>query len=77
MVCSKFIVIAVFVLALIFGTRWCIVTFYSATYVATDQRSAHGRLPLANPTIQMSQKEEEVGEAPSPPFQVFKPSQSR
>jgi len=70
-------VIAVFALALIFGTRWCIVTFYSATYVTTDPRSVQGRLPLANPTIQASQKEEAAGEAPSPPFQVFKPSQSR
>lgn len=77
MVCSKFMVIVVFALALIFGTRWCIVTFYSATYVATDPRSAQGRIPLANPTIQSSQKEEAAGEVPSPPFQVFKPSQSR
>ncbi|MCX6898036.1 MAG: hypothetical protein NT105_04975 [Verrucomicrobia bacterium] len=77
MACSKFIVIAVFVLALIFGTRWCIVTFYSATYVATDPRSARGAMTLATPTKQLSHEEETAGGPALPPFEVFKSSQSR
>jgi hypothetical protein len=74
---SKFVIIAVFVLAVVASTWWCIVTFYSATYVPTDARVAPNPLTLAAPTKQSSSPEASPDNSPAPPFKTFQSSRGR
>lgn len=69
MACSKFIMMAMLALALIFGTRWCIVTFYSGTYASTDSRGVHGNMQLAAPVKTSSGNKEVSFGAMTPPVQ--------
>jgi hypothetical protein len=63
---SRFITIAVFMLALIFGTRWCILTFYSGTYASSDPR---GTIQLTSPIKSSGQKSDVSFEAVKVPIQ--------
>lgn len=74
---SKFIMIAVFVLAVVASTWWCILTFYSATYVSTDARATPGPITLATPTKQSPLPEEPPDTSPVPPFKTFQSSRGR
>jgi hypothetical protein len=72
---AKFTIIAVFVLAVIATTWWCIVTFYSSTYVSTDARATPDPLSLIAPTRESSPTEahSDSSQAP-PPFKTFQSS---
>lgn len=78
MTASKFMAIMVLVLALVLGTRWCIVTFYSATYASTDPRGLAGKVQLSAPTRQLLQEEEAAPASTlAPKFQAVHASRAR
>ena len=70
-------VVVVFGLALIFGTRWCILTFYSGTYASTDPRGVQGHIQLASPTKQSSQEKEIPFSTLTPQLQAVHESRDR
>ena len=78
MATSKFMTIMVLALALVLGTRWCIVTFYSTTYVSTDPRGLAGKVQLSAPTRQLFQEEEAaLASTLAPQFQAVHASHVR
>lgn len=77
MTASKFMVVAVFALALIFGTRWCILSFYSATFVPTDARGLQGQVLLTGPPSPSSHEEEAPAGTLAPQFQAVHASRGR
>lgn len=70
-------IVAVFVLAVIASTWWCIVTFYSATYVSTDARATPDPVTLTVSTKQSPLSEETPTPQPPPPFKTFQSSRGR
>lgn len=78
MAASKFMAIMVLVLALVLGTRWCIVTFYSSTYASTDPRGFTGKVQISAPTRQLLQEEADAPASTlAPQFQAVHASHAR
>lgn len=70
---SRFMMVSVFTLALVFATRWCILTFYAQTYVATDPRDFNAASQLGHPTKQPSKD----ASTQEPEYQAFQTTRGR
>ena len=66
---SKFLVIAALALALILGTRWCILVLYSETHKPASSSATAATTQLAHPVQQPAPKLEIPYDAMRPPLQ--------
>jgi len=74
---SKFMMVAVFTLAMVFATRWCVLMFYTQTYAPTDTRSLNAASQLGYPTKQPSQNDEPPASTLAPEYQTFQVTRGR
>jgi hypothetical protein len=62
--------VAVLVLALVYGTRWCILYFYEGSFTSTGQRSVEQQMLFAAPSSVALPHEEEASARMSPPTRL-------
>ena len=67
---SSFILVAVLVLALVCGTRWCILYFYEGAFASTGQRGVEERTLFAAPSPDAPPHEEADSARMSPPARL-------
>lgn len=71
---SRFTVFAVFALALVLATRWCILTLYSETHAPTSARATAAHIELAHPVQESAPKVDVPYSAMTPTIQAAQAS---
>jgi len=69
--------VAVIALALMVGTRWCILMFYTKTYVPTDARSVQEPAHLISPPKTSPREEESPSSTLAPQYQAVQTARGR
>ena len=67
---SRFILVAVVALALVYGTRWCILRCYERGFVSTGRRDLEVQMLSATPPSDASPREEGASARVSPPARL-------
>ena len=73
---SKFVLIMVLVLAVVFGTRWVIRYHYNQTYAPTDPRGIEGRIRMVGTPPPGAEEGPAATPAPTPVPIKLEPSAS-
>lgn len=74
---SKFMMVSVFTLALVFATRWCVLMLYTQTCVPTDARSLNAASQFGYPTKPPSKDDEPPASTLAPEYQAIQVSRAR
>lgn len=74
---SKFMMVSIFTLAMVFATRWCVLMFYTQTYAPTDTRSLNATSQLGYPTKPVSKDDDPPASTLAPEYQTFQVTRAR